>query len=283
MDGSEQAHANASGMGKANASGAGLAIASGDENTAHYFLAVALILSAVLLSAAVYFSMSSLSSSIAAIKFGTAAGAAPSAGIIAAAPAQQGAQGQQQAAAAPQQQAAAGAAIINLAGLPFKGTADAKVAIVEYSDFQCPFCARAYPTVKQVLKDYDGKVKFYYKHFPLGFHQNAQKAAEAYECALDQGKQWEYHDKLFDNSQGDGTGLNIADLKKYAADLGLDTAKFNSCLDGGQKAAKVQADTAEGAANGVSGTPTFFINGQAVVGAQPYSAFQQAIDAKLAG
>ena len=257
MEGSEEKHAHA---------------ASGD-NSAQYFLAISVVLAAVLISAAVYFSATSLSYSIAAIKFG--AGAGPAAGTIAAAPSQQG---QQQQAAAPPQQAAPGAANINLAGLPFRGSADAKVAIVEYSDFQCPFCARAYPTINQILKDYDGKVKFYYKHFPLGFHQNAQKSAEAYECALDQGKQWEYHDKLFENSQADGTGLNLADLKKYAAGLGLDTAKFNSCLDGGQKAAKVGADASEGAQNGVGGTPTFFINGKTLVGAQPYSAFKAILD-----
>lgn len=245
-------------------------------NEAIYALGIAIVLGALLISAAAYFSISSLSASIASLQLsaaGSAAAPSPSAGN---APVQQKAPAQQ---AAPSRQDGA----IRLEGLPFRGPADAKVTIVEYSDFQCPFCSSAYPTVKQILQEYGDDVKFYYKHFPLSFHQNAMKAAEAYECALDQGRQWEYHDVLFQNSQGDGTGLNLPDLKKYAADLGLDTAKFNSCLDSGQKVATVQADTAEGSQNGVSGTPTFFINGEAVVGAQPYPAFKAVIDRKLAG
>ncbi|MEM2138121.1 MAG: thioredoxin domain-containing protein [Candidatus Anstonellaceae archaeon] len=242
----------------------------------HYVIGIAVILAALLVSATVYVSFSSLSDSLGAIKLAAAAGGAPAAAVA------QQPRAQPQQAAPPQAQAPLSAGSIKLDGLPYKGGADAKVTIVEYSDFQCPFCQRASPTVKQMLSEYGNKIKFYYKHFPLSFHQNAQKSAEAYECALEQGKQWEYHDKLFEKSQADGTGLNNADLKKYAVELGLDANAFNSCLDSGRMAGKVSADTAEGSQNGVSGTPAFFINGEAVVGAQPYSAFKQVIDRKLA-
>jgi len=149
---------------------------------------------------------------------------------------------------------------------------------VEYSDFQCPFCGKAQPTIDQVLKDYAGKVKIYFRQFPLTqIHQNAQKAAEAALLAGDQDKFWEYHDKLFQNQEN----LDVVNLKRYAAELGLDTAKFNAGLDSGEKAAQVSAELQEGAANGVQGTPAFFINGQLISGSQPYSAFKQVIDAEL--
>lgn len=243
---------------------------------AHYVVGIAIILAALLVSATVYISLSSLSSTIGNLKLSAAPSGWAAGGV------QQAAQPNQQAQAAQPQQQQQQAADIKLQGLPYQGAANAKVTVVEYSDFQCPFCKRAYPTVKQLLSEYGDRIKFYYKHFPLSFHQNAQKAGEAYECALEQGKQWEYHDVLFEKGNGDGSGLNVADLKQYAADLKLDTAKFNSCLDSGKFASKVQTDTAEGAANGVSGTPTFFINGQAVVGAQPYATIKSVVDAKLA-
>jgi protein-disulfide isomerase len=164
------------------------------------------------------------------------------------------------------------------------GNADAPVTIVEFSDFQCPFCQRFYNDAeKQIITNYvnTGKAKLAFRHFPLPFHQNAQKAGEAAECAAKQGKFWEMHDVMFQKGSGDGTGLDVASLKQYAADLKLDTAKFNSCLDSGETASIVQQDTAAGSAAGVSGTPTVFVNGKAVVGAQPYANFQQAIDAEL--
>ncbi|MFH1256350.1 MAG: DsbA family protein [Candidatus Diapherotrites archaeon] len=159
-----------------------------------------------------------------------------------------------------------------------RGAADAKVTIVEFSDYQCPYCGKAEPTVEQILKDYDGKVKLVFRDFPLSFHQYAQKASEASECAGEQGKFWEMHDMLFANQ----SNLTDAELKKYAADLGLDTAKFNSCLDSGAMASEVQKDFEDGQAAGVSGTPSFFINGQILVGAQPISEFKKIIDAELA-
>jgi protein-disulfide isomerase len=170
---------------------------------------------------------------------------------------------------------------IDLSTAHIKGSPTAKVMIVEYSDFQCPYCSRAATdAVAQIIKDYvdTGKVRFIFRQFPLSsLHQYAEKAAEAAECAGDQGKFWEMYDKLFANQQA----LDTDSLEKYAADLGLDTNKFNTCLTSGVKQTIVQAEYNEGSNFGVSGTPTFFVNGKAIVGAQPYSVFKQAIDAEL--
>ena len=159
-----------------------------------------------------------------------------------------------------------------------------KVELVEFSDFQCPFCQRFYNDAYQQIKTKyidTNKVKFTYRHYPLSFHQNAQKAGEASECANDQNKFFEYHDLLFENSDADGAGLNTADLKKYAVNLGLDTAKFNACLDNGAKEEIVKKDFAEGQRLGVNGTPTVYVNGKPVIGAQPFSVFQEAIEEAL--
>ena len=167
-------------------------------------------------------------------------------------------------------------------GAPIAGAG--KVTIVEFSDFQCPFCQSFYNgAYKQIKAKYidTGKVKVVFMHFPLAFHANAQKAGEASECANRQGKFWPYHDILFTNMKSDGAGLDIASLKKYAGDLGLDTAKFNTCLDNGETASIVKADIAEGQRVGVSGTPTFIINGKKVVGALPYDQFEKAIEEAL--
>ncbi|MEM5802063.1 MAG: DsbA family protein [Candidatus Aenigmatarchaeota archaeon] len=164
---------------------------------------------------------------------------------------------------------------------PTKGSANAKVTMIEFSDFQCPFCARFWKDTLPLLEEEyikTGKLKFVYRDFPLDFHQFAKKAAEAAECANEQNKFWEYHDKLFENQQA----LDITSLKRYAQELGLDTAKFNECLDSGKYANEVQKDVQDGMAYGVSGTPTFFINGIKVVGAQPYSVFKRIIDQELA-
>lgn len=155
-----------------------------------------------------------------------------------------------------------------------------KILIEEFSDFQCPYCSRAYTTIKKIQNDYAGKVQLKYLHFPLvQIHPNAQKAAEAAECAKDQGKFWEMHDKMFENQQA----LSVDNLKAYAKDLGLDANKFNTCLDSGVKKAIVDKDQQDGVARGVSGTPTFFINGQKLVGAQPYESFKTIIDGILSG
>lgn len=163
---------------------------------------------------------------------------------------------------------------------PVKGSKDAKVTIIEFSDFQCPFCGKFFAqTLPLIEKNYieTGKVKMVYRDFPLDFHQYSQKAAEAAECANEQGKFWEYHNKIFENQDA----LDSGSLKKYARDLSLDTAKFNDCLDSGKMASEVQKDFDDGTKYGVSGTPTFFINGIKLVGAQPYNAFEKIIEQEL--
>ena len=163
----------------------------------------------------------------------------------------------------------------------FKGEADAPVTIIEFSDYECPFCARFYTqTLPSLEQQYinTGKVKFVYRDFPLSFHQNAQKAAEAAECAGDQGEYWGMHDKIFENQQS----LSVANFKQWASDLGLNSEEFDSCLDSSRFASEVNADFSEGQSYGVTGTPAFFINGIKLVGAQPFSAFKQIIDQELA-
>jgi protein-disulfide isomerase len=164
------------------------------------------------------------------------------------------------------------------AGRPARGPSDAPVQIVEFSDFQCPFCQRAYPTVMQVLKTYGDRVRLVYRHYPLQNHPAARPAAEASACAADQGKFWEYHDKLFANA----SRLSDADLKQHAADLGLDAQKFNACVDTRKFQGDVEADRVAGDEAGVSGTPAFFINGRPISGAQPFEAFKRVIDEELA-
>tara|TARA_Y100000310_G_scaffold336499_1_gene421190 strand:- start:386 stop:1558 length:1173 start_codon:yes stop_codon:yes gene_type:complete len=167
---------------------------------------------------------------------------------------------------------------IDYSGDPVLGNPEATVTIVEYSDFECPFCSNAYWTMRLIEEDYADSVKIIFKQFPLSFHANAQKAAEASECAFDQDMFWEYHNMLFENQEA----LSVDDLKQYAVDLGLNTEQFNTCLDSGEKADEVAQDMEDGSALGVTGTPAFFINGQSLVGAQPYEAFQAIIDAELA-
>jgi len=161
-----------------------------------------------------------------------------------------------------------------------KGDEDAPVEIIEFSDFECPFCSRfyvqTYPMIKENYID-TGKVKFIHRDFPLGFHANAQKASEAAECAKDQDLYWEMYEALYT-----ATDLTLPSLKQMAADAGVDTETFDTCLDSGEKAAEIAKDMSDGQAAGVSGTPSFFINGVKLVGAQPFSAFQQIIDAELA-
>lgn len=172
--------------------------------------------------------------------------------------------------------------------LPMKGDPNAKVTLVEFSDFQCPFCEKLYTdTMPSIIKDYvdTGKVKLAFRHYPLPFHQNAQKTGEASECANDQGKFWEMHDKLFD-TQKEWESLSATDLSQklsgYAADLGLDTASFETCLSTEKYKTAVTDDMNEGAKVGVSATPTVYVNGIPVVGAESYSVFKQTIDAELA-
>ena len=168
-----------------------------------------------------------------------------------------------------------------------KGDKDAPVTIVEYSDFQCPYCQRFYlQTLPSIQENYidTGKVKLIYRHFPLSFHQNAGIAAEAAECAGEQDEAmfWAMHDIMFEKGSGDGSGLARDDLIGYATTLGVDVGEFTTCIDENRYANKIQSDMASGVAAGVSGTPGFLVNGELVVGAQPYSVFQAAIEAALA-
>lgn len=160
---------------------------------------------------------------------------------------------------------------------PSRGPETAKVTIVEFSDFQCPFCSKAHDTIEEVMQAYAGKVRLVFRHFPLEFHKEAPKAAEASACANEQGKFWEYHDVLFKNQQK----LQVPQLKEHAGAVGLDAAKFADCLDSGRHAQLVKDDMAAGQKVGVTGTPAFFINGLMLSGALPLDEFKKVIDQEL--
>ena len=167
---------------------------------------------------------------------------------------------------------------IATAGFPARGPATAPVTIVEFSDFECPFCGRLFPTLKIVERIYLDRVRIVYRQFPLRrIHPTAQKAAEASLCANEQGRFWEMHDSLF----GDQEHLTIDALKARAATLKLDRTAFNTCLDSGKQAAAIDKDIAEGTKAGVTGTPAMFINGRMLVGAQPFAAIQAIIEEEL--
>jgi len=163
-------------------------------------------------------------------------------------------------------------------GAPVMGPANAPITIVEWSDYQCPFCKRAHPTIEQVLTEYKDEVKFIYLDYPLPFHQMAMPASEAVHCAEDQGKFWEYHKNLFEVA-GD---LSHADLTKRATDLGLDGPAFQACTDSKKHDDVIKANYDDGSALGVTGTPAFFINGRMLVGAQPIEQFRELINDELA-
>ncbi|MHA7629984.1 DsbA family protein [Corallococcus sp. M7] len=166
---------------------------------------------------------------------------------------------------------------VEVGNAPVRGPKNAPVTIVAWSDFECPFCSRAVPTLEQVEKVYKGKVKIAFKHQPLPFHQNAKLAAVASMAANEQGKFWEMHDKLFANQRA----LDRASLEKYAEELKLNVPKFKADLDSGKFDKQIEADMADGSAKGANGTPTFFINGRTLVGAQPFEAFKKVIDEEL--
>jgi protein-disulfide isomerase len=167
----------------------------------------------------------------------------------------------------------------DLPGRPYLGPANAPVTFVEFTDYECPFCGRyfqeTYPTLLAVYGD---RIKFAIRNFPLmSIHPRAAKAAEAAECAADQDRFWEYHDMLFENQDA----LGVASLKQYATDLGLSRVRFAECLDSGEKAAVVAADVRDGRAYMLNGTPTFFVNGRRIVGAQPLAVFELYIEQAL--
>ena len=163
---------------------------------------------------------------------------------------------------------------------PSIGAANAPVTIIEFSDFECPYCRTWQQEVfPQLMSSYGDKIRFVYRNFPLSSHANALPAANAAMCANEQGKYWEYHDKLF----GMTLPLETASYQKYASDLGLDTTKFNDCYNNKRYQTNIQADVTFATSLGVDQTPTFFINGLAVLGAESYDFFKQIIDQELAG
>ncbi len=185
----------------------------------------------------------------------------------------------QPAAAAPQP--AAPAAVINfddLEGRPSEGPEKAPVTLVEFSDFQCPFCKKVTPAVEQLMKAYQGKIRRVWRQYPLPFHAGSAHTAEASECANDQGKFWSYHDKLFETQGGPRDDAALIHLAK---DAGLNKKKFEKCLSKGKYKDLVQKEIAKGNQAGVNGTPAFFINGRLLSGAQPYESFQAAVEAAL--
>jgi protein-disulfide isomerase len=168
---------------------------------------------------------------------------------------------------------------ISFAGEPFRGSEKAPVTIVKFEDFQCPFCKQIQPTVNALLSRYDGKVRLVHKDLPLeSLHPQARQAAEAARCAHEQGKFWEYHDKLYATAPK----ASADDLQSYAKDVGLNAGSFDRCFASGKYKEVVQRDLNEGAQLGLTGTPTFFINGREISGNQPSEAFEAIIDEELA-
>ena len=165
---------------------------------------------------------------------------------------------------------------VNVGNANWAGPKDAPVLVVEFADYECPYCQRVAPDIKKVLDQFGAKVAFAYKDFPLPMHQHAEKAAEAARCAGKQGKFWQLHDELFRSKQ-----LDIDQLKAQARSLGLDASEFNKCLDSGEEAATVAQDRAEGMRLGLTGTPSFFVNGHYFSGALDYAALHQIVDQQL--
>ncbi len=165
---------------------------------------------------------------------------------------------------------------VGTGGRPVKGKADAPILIVEFSDYECPFCKRAEASVQEVLKAYPDKVKIVYRDYPLPFHASARPAAVAANCAAAQGKFWEYHEKLFASAE-----LNAARFTAIADELKLDRPKFDACIAKDEPKAAIDKDIADASAVGVNGTPAFFINGRMISGAQPFDKFKEIIDQEL--
>ena len=179
---------------------------------------------------------------------------------------------------------------------PMLGDENAKVTIIDFSDYECPFCKRYFDeTFSQIKKEYidTGKIKYVYRDLPLSFHQNAHKEAQAAECAREQGGDevyFKYHDEIFKRTTSNGTGLALSELSVIANDLGLDGATLQSCLDSDKYKAEVDKDLTDASSYGATGTPSFFIgktsssgkfNGTILVGAQPFAAFKTIIDEQL--
>jgi protein-disulfide isomerase len=164
---------------------------------------------------------------------------------------------------------------VGTGGRPEKGPKDAPITMIVFSDYECPFCRRAEPTVEQVLKAYEGKIRYVFRDYPLPFHQKARPAAVAANCAIPQGKYFEFNQKLF------SVDLTPESYKKVAGELGMDVKKFDECVAKNDQKS-IEQDLADGASVGVNGTPAFFINGHMLSGAQPFEAFKAIIDQDLA-
>lgn len=160
---------------------------------------------------------------------------------------------------------------------PSIGPKNAPVTIIEFTDFQCPFCSRVRPTINQLIDEYKDKIRYVLRDFPLSFHQYAKKAHEAAHCAGDQEKYWEYSKELWGHQQA----LQIEKLKEYAKNLKLNTKKFDSCLDSGKFTKAVEENVSAGAEAGAQGTPSFFVNGIFLSGARPVGDFKSIIDQEL--
>lgn len=153
------------------------------------------------------------------------------------------------------------AADVDAQGGNVRGPSDAPVTLVEFADYQCPYCSKVVPVLQAAEKEYGNRLKVVFKDFPLPMHKDAEKAAEGARCAGEQGKYWEYHDLLFSSHE-----VDVLSLKNHAGELKLDQAKFDACLDSGAEAAAVKKDQAEGMRLGLTGTPSFFINGHFISG-----------------
>ena len=162
---------------------------------------------------------------------------------------------------------------------PTRGPADAPIQLVEYSDFQCPYCVRSQVVVERVMATYGDRVRHIFRDYPLPGHEHARIAARAGQCAHDQGRFWQYRALLFANIKA----LSADDLKRHAATAGLDLPRFESCLDSGRFGDWIDEDVRSGQALGVTGTPAFFVNGRLLSGARPFQDFQQLIEEELRG
>jgi len=167
---------------------------------------------------------------------------------------------------------------VEVGSSPSRGPKNAPLTLVIFSDYECPFCTRVEPTIKQVEKDYPGKVRVVWKDAPLPNHRNAKGAAAAAPAAGEQGKFWEMHDKLFENQRE----LTRPSLEQYAQQLGLDMDRFKAALDGNKFAPAIESDMKQGATLEVQGTPATFINGRKIPGAYPYETFKKIVDQELA-